>query len=294
MEFEKLSALVELLCQGSRISVCVCDISGILQQEALELPFARKIHSAAFCDGAKSTRRGYRLCIKCKERANRKAVREGQPFSGYCPCGLYEAVYPVEVDGSVRCVVYVGNLLPDREAAEKRLERACRITGVSPERLKNELDRGETELSPEDAMKMAQLIGSYVKLLCRVGEAAAVSPHHWAVETLIEYVRLHYAYPISLRDLARLYYINEKYIGRLFKAQTGKTFHQYLTGVRLEEAERQLLTTSRSITDIAESCGFESASYFNRIFRERWSMTPSEYRRRGGETAGFSPENLVK
>ena len=125
-------------------------------------------------------------------------------------------------------------------------------------------------------------------------KAAAVSPHHWAVETLIEYVRLHYAYPISLRDLARLYYINEKYIGRLFKAQTGKTFHQYLTGVRLEEAERQLLTTSRSITDIAESCGFESASYFNRIFRERWSMTPSEYRRRGGETAGFSPENLVK
>ena len=101
MEFEKLSTLVELLCRGSRISVCVCDISGILQQEALELPFARKIHSAAFCDGAKSTRRGYRLCIKCKERANRKAVREGQPFSGCCPCGLYEAVYPVEVDGSV-------------------------------------------------------------------------------------------------------------------------------------------------------------------------------------------------
>ena len=48
MEFEKLSTLVELLCRGSRISVCVCDISGILQQED---PFRRllrwsKIHPA--------------------------------------------------------------------------------------------------------------------------------------------------------------------------------------------------------------------------------------------------------
>ena len=222
MEYEKLSSLIEMLCRGSRLHICVCDISGILCQEALRLDFSNQVHAAAFCDLAKSTKRGYRLCMKCKERANRKAVREQEGFSGYCPCGLFEAVYPVAVDGVVRCVVYAGNLVPDEAAAEKRLIRTCRRTGVPVQRLMKELGHGERGLSPEEAMRIARLTGSYIRLLYQKEEPApAGSPHHWVVETLMEYIRKHYAFPITLRDMASLYYLNENISAGFSKPRQG-------------------------------------------------------------------------
>ena len=281
MEYEKLSSLLEMLCRGSRLHICICDISGILRQEPLRLDFFNQVHATAFCDLAKSTKRGYRLCMKCKERANRKAVQEQKAFSGYCPCGLFEAVYPVTVDGAVRCVVYAGNLVPDEASAERRLRRTCRRTGAPVQRLMDELGHGERQVSAEEAMQIARLAGSYIRLLYQKEEPVpAGSPHHWVVETLIEYIRKHYAFPITLRDMASLYYLNEKYIGRLFKAQTGRTFHQYLTEIRLSQAGKLLLETSRNIPEIAQDCGFESAPYFNRLFKQRYQLSPTAYRKK--------------
>ena len=113
MEYEPLSTLVELLCRGNAMHISVWDFSGLLQWEPLALDLANQFHSVPFCGLAKSTRKGYRLCIRCKERANRKARVGKVPFSGYCVCGLFEAAYPVVLDGQVRCVVYAGNLAPD-------------------------------------------------------------------------------------------------------------------------------------------------------------------------------------
>ena len=93
----------------------------------------------------------------------------------------------------------------------------------------------------------------------------------------------------QLRDLAAVCYFNEKYAGRLFKAQTGQSFHQYLAAYRLDRAGEMLREGSRAVADVARDCGFESTSYFNRLFRERFGRSPGAYRK---ET-GFSSENLV-
>ncbi len=288
MEYEPLSTLVELLCRGNAMHISVWDFSGLLQWEPLRVDLANQFHSVPFCGLAKSTRKGYRLCIRCKERANRKARVGKVPFSGYCVCGLFEAAYPVVLDGQVRCVVYAGNLTPDLPAAEERLRRTAGITGAPAERMAEELRAGEHSLTPEDAERAARLVGSYIRLLGR-DAPWPVSPRHWAVERLLEAVREHYAYPITLRDLAAVCYFNEKYVGRLFKAQTGQSFHQYLAAYRLDRAEEMLREGSRAVADVARECGFESTSYFNRLFRERFGRSPGAYRK---ET-GFSSENLV-
>lgn len=127
MEYEPLSTLLELLCRGSKMHISIWDCSGLLLWEPLRLGFSYQNHSMAFCNLAKSTRKGYRFCIRCKERANRKALTEKKPFSGYCVCRLFEAAYPVVLNGQVRCVVYAGNLAPDPSAAAKA---AAPMTGV--------------------------------------------------------------------------------------------------------------------------------------------------------------------
>ena len=62
---------------------------------------------------AKSTERGYRLCLRCKKLANTKAVAHKKPFCGHCLYGLYEAAMPVIIGESVAAVVYVGNAITE-------------------------------------------------------------------------------------------------------------------------------------------------------------------------------------
>lgn len=280
MDFVSLSELIHILNRGNRLHICVWDLSGIFRQGLLKLDFSDQMHGLPFCETAKATKKGYNLCLRCKGLANHKAIKEQQPFSGYCHCGLYEAVYPVVVDGSVRCIVYAGNLVVNEEETLRRLHRTCQLSGASEDVMQKCLQSSEYEISEKEAMQAAQLVASYIVLLCR--ERSSASPetsYHWVVEMLIEYLRKHYAYPVTLRDLASVYYLNEKYVGRLFKNQTGRTFHEYLNEIRMEHAERLLRETTKSITEIAQDSGFESATYFCRVFKNRRKMSPSAFRK---------------
>ena len=67
--------------------------------------------------------------------------------------------------------------------------------------------------------------------------------------------------------------------GVCFRENMWKTPILYLTEFRIEKAKQELLTGDKAIVDIAFSCGFESASYFNRVFRKQTGMTPMEYRK---------------
>jgi AraC family transcriptional regulator len=65
----------------------------------------------------------------------------------------------------------------------------------------------------------------------------------------------------------------------MFQKSLGMAPHQYLTEVKLPRAQELLKEQSRSLIDIALSCGFSSHSYFTRIFRAQRSITPTEMRR---------------
>ena len=63
----------------------------------------------------------------------------------------------------------------------------------------------------------------------------------------------------------------------------GVSFIRYLNSYRLSIASRLLLSTSSAILDIAEDTGFDNLSYFNRLFRQTYGMTPTEFRNGHGK-----------
>ena len=276
-----LQQLINLLSAQSKAHICIHDFSGILGQAALQLDLAHRIHSRPICSVAKSTARGYRICIRCKTSANNRAVRSGQPFSGYCFYGLYEIARPVVIAGTPRCIIYIGNLVPDPAETNRRIRRMCRLTNVPAERMLDFLPDAETTGSTDLFAQMAALIDSYIQLLSQNGKALppANPDLHWAVQALKSHAELNYSRNISLESLARLYFMNSKYLGRLFRQQTGLTFHQYLNTVRLDHAEAQLSQTRLSVIRIALDCGFQNVTYFNRVFASRHRIPPLQYRR---------------
>lgn len=94
----------------------------------------------------------------------------------------------------------------------------------------------------------------------------------------VEYVAKNFKEEMSLEKMARDLGISKYVLSRLF----AKTFHcnynQYVNRVRLDYAVLLIENTNSSITTICMESGFESQRTFNRVFKERYKMTPREYR----------------
>lgn len=100
------------------------------------------------------------------------------------------------------------------------------------------------------------------------------------VRQVKDYIAANYMQDIALKDLSGMVCMSEDSFSRFFKNKTGRTPNRYIIDYRLGIAARLLLTTKLSVAEIGYSCGFNTLSHFNRLFRESKGCTPSEFRER--------------
>lgn len=96
----------------------------------------------------------------------------------------------------------------------------------------------------------------------------------------LEYIDANYMEDISLEYLADQIGFSKFHFSRLFKQYTDYNFSDYLCIRRIKAAEELLEDPSYSVTEVALNSGFASISTFNRIFKQKKGITPSEYRKR--------------
>lgn len=98
------------------------------------------------------------------------------------------------------------------------------------------------------------------------------------MQGVLEYLDVNYMHPITLVDAARQANMSLFYFSRFFKSLSGMSYIAYLSNIRVNQAEQLLLTTDKSILDIALECGFTNIRTFNRVFKQIKQRTPSELR----------------
>ena len=277
---QDLQTFIDLLSRGKNFHICILDLSGILNTPLTNLPTKNIIHSKPICDVAKSTDVGYKRCLFCKGLANAKAVKGKKPFSGYCPWGLYEAALPVIKDSVVCAIIYVGNYIIDENKTVNMIKRSSKVTGIDVSRIEAHLSECEYSNDTAEPHKIAEIVRDYLLMLAKQ-DSLPISENHWLVTKLKKHADEFYCNDISLRDLAKSYHKNEKYMGRLFKKEVGVSFSEYCNDLRLEKSEKLLLSSDIKIIDIALECGFNNVSYFNRLFKSRHGISPEGYRKRG-------------
>lgn len=94
------------------------------------------------------------------------------------------------------------------------------------------------------------------------------------------FLNKHYTQPICLEDVASYAAMNPTAFCRFFKENTGKTFRQHITDMRIGYACKLLLNGKWNISEISLECGFESVAHFNRCFKKHTGMTPTSYRKK--------------
>lgn len=101
-----------------------------------------------------------------------------------------------------------------------------------------------------------------------------------AIDTVISYLEENCTKKITLEEIAALTGYNRTYISTLFHQTVGIKFYDYVIRLRLQKAIHDLVTTDRSLTDIALYNGFSDLKSFNTRFRDMLKILPSEYRAR--------------
>ncbi len=105
---------------------------------------------------------------------------------------------------------------------------------------------------------------------------------------IILYANEHFFEKVSLDDVCNTVHIDKFYLCKIFKKETGITFFQYLNRVRLQNAEKLLKETNKSITQISLECGFSTIQYFNLAFSKTKGCSPSLYRKSHYKTAQYN------
>jgi two-component system response regulator YesN len=97
------------------------------------------------------------------------------------------------------------------------------------------------------------------------------------IKKMIHYMELE-CQNVTLASIAEKLYMAPTYLSLLFKTNTGKTFIEQLTDIRLEKARDMLLDTSMRNYEVAEKVGYHDSRYFSQIFRRKFGVSPTEYR----------------
>jgi AraC-like DNA-binding protein len=99
------------------------------------------------------------------------------------------------------------------------------------------------------------------------------------INKVCTYIQNHYSERISLQQVSELVFMTESNFCKFFKKATSTTFSDYLNDLRINEACHLLIYTEDNISKIAQDCGFESLSYFNRVFLKKKRIKPSLFRK---------------
>mgnify|MGYP000871081614 CR=1 FL=1 len=100
-----------------------------------------------------------------------------------------------------------------------------------------------------------------------------------------EYIDENFAYKVTLKDIAEANYVSPYYLSHLFKKETGYSPISYLIRRRIDKSKQLLLTTSKSVQEIASLVGYDNSAHFISIFKKVTGNTPSNFRRKAEESA---------
>jgi AraC-like DNA-binding protein len=99
------------------------------------------------------------------------------------------------------------------------------------------------------------------------------------LKVVYKFIEENYQRAVSIEEISHLTHLSKAAFCRYFKKMTRLTFTEFLNQYRIEQAKR-LLKSDKNVTETCYECGFESLSYFNRIFKKVVGENPIQFKKR--------------
>ena len=159
------------------------------------------------------------------------------------------------------------------------LVRHMNESGHTSEMLPSNATTGFAALNSIDSMEdldvwFADIIGQTLEVMDKRKQTL-----HLLVQGTLDIVRKDYHNTeLSLNTIAADFKVSSAYLGQLFREETGKYYNDYITETRLQASRMLLLETDLKIGEILYRIGMSNQSYFNRVFKKAYGMSPLSFR----------------
>lgn len=100
---------------------------------------------------------------------------------------------------------------------------------------------------------------------------------HHTIQDAVTYISKNVTADLSLNTLAAKYNVSPNYFSKQFKYWTGIGLNEYINIAKITAAEKMLMKTDKSITQIALECGFNDSNYFASVFKKLKGVTPKKF-----------------
>ena len=97
--------------------------------------------------------------------------------------------------------------------------------------------------------------------------------------SIINYIDDNYQEDLTIEQLSEVFHLSEGHLSKLFKENLGMTIKAYISQTRAKEVRNALLTSDLPLIDIAITCGFPNVKSMNKVFKDLYQCTPSQFRR---------------
>jgi len=98
------------------------------------------------------------------------------------------------------------------------------------------------------------------------------------VQKTIQLIEEGFTHDLTVKAAAEALHVSVVYLGQLFKKETDMSFNQYVNRVRIKQAQKLLLHTMQTVSEVGDSIGYNNTNYFSKMFKKLTGLTPKEFR----------------
>lgn len=238
-------------------------------------------HLNPYCRYIKTVTENWNICVKKQYKVFEKC-KDGE-FFGVCHAGVGEYVYPITVNGRNAGFISVGGFKGiDESAAQSKAEHFAFKNHIDKQKitdLRNEfLNRDIPDKKKIDTVihPLLFMIESYLQ---KKEELTGLNNDNAVYTQLLRYVTENHNNRITMKDLSREMNCSVSTLSHIFKKENGMSISDYVEKLRLDEAKWLLRQSGYSVTEISENLGFCNPGYFSSVFKEKFGVSPKEYRK---------------
>ncbi|WP_232698556.1 PocR ligand-binding domain-containing protein [Brevibacillus daliensis] len=279
-----LDRVIDEFSAATQLASVVVDIQGI--------EVTRHCNFTPFCQLIRSNPEYRSLCQKCDLFGGLEASKFGKPVIYRCHAGLTDFSVPIVVQNQLIGFLLSGQVLSDNDESitfiqdnqtswhnNKELMAAYRNLPSIPSK------------QVESAAELLTIISNYYlktemeqkqqqekKLITQAHVNKVPLEGNKEIKKALKYIDKNLNSQITLEEISNYVYLSPYYFSKLFKQEMNVNFITYVNQKKMERAKELLRNPGWSIETISKSLGYTQTSYFCKVFRKEFHITPNHYR----------------
>ena len=229
-----------------------------------------------YCSLIRESEERRALCYKSDETYCALCKREGRTVSYVCHAGVHETVMPIRFDERIVGYIMFGEYRSENDSPE--ISAYAERNGIDKQRLE-EAYRGLTALSVRQVEATENILKSCVLEFWL--SDAILFRETGLIEKIKHFIDENLAEPLRAEDICKKFFISRQRLYTLFGESYGVPVKSYILEKKMEKARRLLLTSEKSVAEIAAATGFGDYNNFIQRFKKMNGKTPLKYRLEG-------------